>query len=56
MRGLLKGQRAFSGLRLPAPARAQVLRAARELLRGAKEGALLAQFDYCSFPGWVPNE
>lgn len=39
MRGLLKGQRAFSGLRLPASGSTQALRATSESLR-AKEHAL----------------
>lgn len=38
MRGLLKGQHAFSGLRLPVPARALALRATREP-SGAKDSA-----------------
>lgn len=52
MRGLLKETARLSES-LPAPAGAGPAR--RRTAAGAKEGALLAQFDYCSFPGWVPN-
>lgn len=43
MRGLLKGQHAFSGLRLPVPARAPALRATREP-SGVKERAARCVF------------
>lgn len=53
MRGLLKGQRAFSGLRLPAPAEAQALAPPQN--RFERRNVLLALFDYCSFAGLAPN-